>query len=120
MPDQLRAIRSEIADLTDLMLDIANAMSALREQPVEQAPPPPPQPVAAEPPAKKPSVRSKKAIEFVSANFNSIEAIARDMELPVDVTYRKLYYLQGKDEVELRRGECRLKPKKPALVRAEA
>ena len=117
IPDQLRAIRAELSDLTELLLDISSGIAALRDSKPVQALPPPATEVI---PAKKPSVRSKKAIDYLTTAWNSIEAIARDLELPLDVTYRKLYYLKNKDQVELRRGQCRLKPGKIQLLRAEA
>lgn len=117
IPDQLRAIRAELSDLTELLLDISSGLAALRDREPVQAPTPPAIEAAS---VKKSSVRSKKAIDYLTTAWNSIEAIARDLELPVDVTYRKLYYLKNKDEVELRQGQCRLKPGKLQLLRAEA
>lgn len=117
IPDQLRAIRAELSDLTELLLDLSSGIASLRDREPVQAPAILPAEVKD---AKKPSVRSKKAIDFLTAAWSSIEAIARDLELPVDVTYRKLYYLKNKDQVELRRGQCRLKPGKIQLLRAEA
>lgn len=117
IPDQLHSIRSELADITELLLDFSNVLGLLRDgllvqsTPVEAVTPD----VKAPPP--KPSVRSKKAIEFVSVSWNSLDAIARDMELPLEVTYRKLYYLKQQDKVEFRGGQCRLKPAKLALAR---
>ncbi|MGY3581940.1 putative Rossmann fold nucleotide-binding protein DprA/Smf involved in DNA uptake [Bradyrhizobium sp. USDA 4341] len=106
-----------MADLTDLLLDLASNLAAQRNPEPARIPTTPQ--VESPQSTKKPSVRSKKAIEFLSTSWNSIDALARDMGLSVDVTYRKLYYLKGQDKVELRRGECRLKPQKLQLLRAE-
>jgi hypothetical protein len=121
IPEQLAAIRSEMADMIDLMLDVSNALSAMKDQnhpPVEAAPIT--APIVETKPVKKPSVRSKKAIDFVSTSWNSLEAIARDMGLPPEITYRKLYYLKKQEQVEFNGGRCRLMPGKPHLVRAQA
>jgi predicted Rossmann fold nucleotide-binding protein DprA/Smf involved in DNA uptake len=121
IPDQLRAMRSELADLTDLLLDISNSLAASRQpEPVQPVPEPITEVAVTPPPSsKQPSVRSKKVAAYLSTAWNSIDAIARDMGLPFEVTYRKLYYLKGQDKVEMRRGECRLKPTRPQLLRAE-
>lgn len=118
IPDQLQGIRSELADITDLLLDLSNVLGALRGILPVQTPPVAAAlvPVLEVPPSPKASVRSKKAIQVVSTNWNSVEAIARDLELPVNVTYRKLYYLKQQDKVEFRDGQCRLKPAKLQLV----
>jgi predicted Rossmann fold nucleotide-binding protein DprA/Smf involved in DNA uptake len=120
IPDQLRAMRSELADLTDLLLDISNSLAASRTpEPVQLSPTPVIEAPIAAAAAKPPSVRSKKVAEYLTTAWNSIDAIARDMGLPFEVTYRKLYYLKGQEKVEMRRGECRLKPSRPQLLRAE-
>jgi len=111
IPEQLEALRSDVADIVDLLLDVSNAIAELKSMQSAQQPT-----ILASPEsaptysAPKPSVRSKKAIEYVSAGWNSLDALARDMDLPVNITYRKLYYLKNLGLVELEGGKCRLTP----------
>lgn len=109
IPDQLRAIRAELADLTDLMLDLSGTLGVLREhatvsrvsEPAEQSMPSAP-PVAQEAvvipvvPKEKPSVRSLKVIDYLSFGWQSFEAIARDMGLTELQVYGKLKYIHNK------------------------
>jgi hypothetical protein len=109
--DQLRMLRCEVAELTELVIELSNIIiddrsmthrwhhvfdTALSEQ-------------------KTPSIRSIKAIDFVSDDWNSTEAIAHEMKLSVPVAYRKLFYLRQKGLVELARGRWR---KRPSLTTA--
>lgn len=109
--DQIKMLRAEVADLTEMVMELTGIITALRDH-VTPAPAPIPEP---EPPVKppeivKPSVRSIKTIEFVSEGWNTTDAIARDMGLPKEVAYRKLYYLTKTNEVELCGGSWRKKP----------
>lgn len=122
IPDQLRAIRADMADMIDLLLDLSNAMAATkaREQADSVASVASAAPRIEEKPSiPKPSVRSKKALDHVSSSWNSLEAIAKSMDLPTDITYRKLYYLKQQDKIEFEGGQCRLKPSRPQLLRAQ-
>lgn len=111
IPEQLEALRSDVADVADLLLDVLNLISELKG--IQNAQPVVIQPTSVVPSYSPPktSVRSKKAIDYVSAGWNSLEALARDMDLPVNITYRKLYYLKNQGLVELKGGRCRLVPK---------
>jgi hypothetical protein len=104
---QMRMLRAEVADLTEIVLMLKDRLEDVLTKP-ELAPPPPPLPPK---PIEKLSTRSKKAIEYVSAKWNSIEALARDMEVPLKIALQKLNYLAKTGKVEIARGQCRLMPK---------
>lgn len=113
--DQIRMLRAEVADLSELVLTLRDRIEDVLTAPVRPAPETlPPLP----PPVEKLSTRSKKAVEYVSVNWNSVEALARDMDIPLKIALRKLDYLQKKGEVEIARGQCRLMPK-PEPISAE-
>jgi hypothetical protein len=95
-------MRAEIADLAELVMSLRDRIEDVLTKP-ELTPEPAPI-------VEKLSTRSKKAIEYVSAGWNSIEALARDMELPLKIALRKLDYLAKTGKVEIMRGQCRLKP----------
>jgi hypothetical protein len=105
--DQIKLLRAEIGDLSDLVLSLKERLEDVLTMPASPAPEPLPPPA----PIEKLSTRSKKAIEYVSAKWNSIEALARDMEVPLKTAIQKLNYLAKKGEVEIARGQCRLTPK---------
>lgn len=109
IPDQIKALRAEIADLTELVLDLSTSISIVRDHALQQQ-----KPVLHLSPPKKTSVRSKKVLDFLAANWSSLDAIARDMELPVEIVKRKCYYLR--DKVEMANGRARVKPTKPHVV----
>jgi hypothetical protein len=103
--DQLKMLRAEIADLTDLVLELA----ARLDQPHMMVPIPShtvlaptselpmPMPHVA---IKPPSYRSVNAIEYVSEGWTSTAGIAKSMNVPENIAYRKLYYLMTKGMVE--------------------
>lgn len=119
--DQLRAVRAELADLTDMVLELGTIVSGLSDtvkqsmRAFEPAPrtapvalaieelmppaPPPPRPV-------KPNFRSIKAIDHVSENWNTLDALAASMGVEAKFAYRKLYYLMRKEEVERSSDGC--------------
>lgn len=103
--DQIRMLRAEVCDLTELVLELASRLDGVLGAKRETAPAS--VPVEAPKPA---SVRSIKAINFVSENWNSTEAIARDMNLSPTIVYRKLYYLHQQGKVEMDGGKWRKKP----------
>lgn len=106
--DQIRMLRGEVADLTELVLEMASMFSKMRD---ERTAPVVEQPVVImQPPEPKVSVRSIKTIDYVSESWSSAAAIARDMGLPPNITYRKLYYLLRQDLVEQSNGSWRKKP----------
>ena len=57
LPDQISALRGEVADLTELMVRVYKGVGTLREAVTAQAPPPPPQPL---------NSRSVKIKEYLS------------------------------------------------------
>lgn len=110
--DQIRMLRAEVGDLSEMLLEAVTTITAIVKdlaaaQSAAIAAPPPPAPAPVEP---KPSVRSVKTIDFVSDAWSSTEAIARDMELPANIAYRKLYYLAKQQVIELSGGRWRKKP----------
>lgn len=115
---QIKLLRAEVADLSELML---NMMTMVKELiaviPVptlapENAPPPAPPALPAPPveqiaesikaefgyvtPVKTraPNTKGIKAIDFLSTAWSSTDALARDMGLSPVVVKRKLLYLQ--------------------------
>lgn len=124
--DQIRMLRAEVADLSELVLELASMISTVKDRvvaaPVEMPqllPQPAPAPEPAQPPApepKKPSVRSIKTIDYVSEAWSTTDAIARDMGLPRNVAYMKLYYLSKQNIIEQSGSSWRKKPK-PGLVK---
>lgn len=88
--DQIQMLRAEVADLTDLVLDLTGALTLVRDHVIAQAPPP----------AKR-SVRSVRVIDLISADrWTSIDDVAAAAELPRIVTYRKLQYLRQHGQAE--------------------
>jgi len=120
--DQIKMLRAEVADLSELVMELAGVITALRDH-VTPVPPPVVLPEPVKPPEiVKPKVRSSiKAIDFLSEiAWNTTDAIARDMGLSKEIAYRKLYYLTKSDQVELCGGSWRKKPEKHLrLVAAE-
>lgn len=112
--DQIKLLRAEVSDLSELVLMMNKTLRELiavtPPAEVPQSLPPPP------PPAPKPSVRSVKAIDFVSTAWNSTDALARDMGLPPKTAYQKLSYLMRQDLVELSGGRWRKRPEAPEPV----
>ncbi|WLB57489.1 hypothetical protein [Bradyrhizobium japonicum] len=115
IPDQLAAMRGEIADLTELMMRTFKMVGIMRETIASQAPPPPPPPAPPEPV----SSRSVKIKEFLSLDrWVSLSALARDTGLSPQQIRLKLYYLQRLGEVSVHQGQAKLnevepRPKKP-------
>lgn len=134
--DQLRAMRAEIGELTEMVLELASimsgfaglpkteAMTAMAQAPQPVEPPPMPMPIPPPPPPlefelrvaalrqRAPNTRSKQAITYLSNNWNSLDAIARDMGLDKVVVKRKLVYLAGQGKAELSDGRWRKPPQK--------
>lgn len=108
--DQIRVLRSELAELTDLVLDMSNTITLLRDKLLlsdtqEQKP----EPVVVE--LKRSSVRAIKVLEHLCDGWNTTEALAGSMGLTPRITYRKLYYELQKGNVELSGGRWRRTPK---------
>jgi hypothetical protein len=95
--DQIKILRAEIGDLTDLVLDLVTTIKNL-------SPASSPAPVAeiAAPVIALPAKTTRvKIIEHVTKNWNSTETIARDAGLTKEMAYRKLYYLSTTGKVQL-------------------
>jgi hypothetical protein len=132
--DQTTAMRCEIAELTNYVLELGNIVSALvdtmksqlmtqiKDQSPMPIPVPVPVPVSTPLKTRAPNTRSKKVLDYLSVNWNSLDAIARDMGLDPIIVKRKLVYLYQKDKVELSEGRWRRKPttsfgrKKPPVI----
>lgn len=128
LEEQVAYMRSEIADLTEFALDVhgmlLDLMSLVKERlasPITMSTmlptPPAPEPVPL--PGRRPNTRGQKVIDYLSFNWNSLDAICRDMGLPKDVVKRKLVYLTKDNKVEFQAGGLWRKtpppaPKKPA------
>lgn len=109
--DQIKLLRAEIAELTDLVIELGGTVIEMRkaaeDAKVAATPlPPEPAPIIVE---EKPSVRSIKAMDFLTLNWCSTDAIARDMQIEPDIAYRKLYYLLQKGSAEHHQGLWRKK-----------
>lgn len=142
--DQIRMLRAEVSDLSELVLEMAGMISSLKDAVAAQAAPMPVQiaapvvevPTFLPPPAppqqplplfqvlhpiqKKRSVRSIKTIDYVSDAWSSTDAIARDMGLKNSIAYMKLYYLMRKDIIEMSDGRWRKKPVTKPVIAAIA
>ncbi|MGY3130137.1 hypothetical protein ACVWZM_000819 [Bradyrhizobium sp. USDA 4501] len=115
IPDQIAALRGEVADLTELMVrtfKLASKMVAAQAEQATQAapPPPPPEPV---------SSRSVKIKEYLSLDrWVSLSALPRDTGLSSKQIKLKLDYLVRLGEVSVYQGQAKLnavepRPKKP-------
>ncbi|MFH0298336.1 hypothetical protein AAFX91_14055 [Bradyrhizobium sp. 31Argb] len=108
----LRSLRTDIADLTDLVLDLTMRLDQLVATPGAPvaAPAAEPAPPAVEAPAKKQQpFRGVDIVSCMSDGWNSIEAIAKAADIPIKIAHRKLYYLQRKGVLETSKGRCRRK-----------
>jgi hypothetical protein len=75
IPDQIAALRGEVADLTELMIRVAKGVGIVREAIAAQAPPPPPRPEPV-------SSRSVKIKEYLSLDkWLSLSVLVRDTGL---------------------------------------
>ncbi|UEM11989.1 hypothetical protein J4G43_047370 [Bradyrhizobium barranii subsp. barranii] len=109
IPDQMKALRGELADLTELVLRLTKIATGMREVLTTHVPKP--QPAA---PAVKPSSRSIKLVEYLSLDrWITISALVRDTGLTPTQIKLKLHYLKQHDQIEIYRGEVRLKPAVP-------
>ena len=109
IPDQMKALRGELADLTELVLRLTKIATGMREVLTTHVPKP--QPAA---PVVKPSSRSIKLVEYLSLDrWTTISALVRDTGLTPTQIKLKLHYLKSHDQIEIYRGEVRLKPAVP-------
>lgn len=114
--DQLKLLRAEVGELTEMIFELATVVSELRKSAedakVAAAPPPPapPEPIliaAASEPEKK--LRGLDYLDYLSLNWNSTDVLARDMGLEPEIAYRRLYYLVQKGMAEHHQGLWRKK-----------
>ncbi|WP_063685492.1 hypothetical protein [Bradyrhizobium stylosanthis] len=106
LPDQMKALRGEVADLTELVLRLTKIAAGMREVLTTHVPKP--QPAA---PVMKPSSRSIKLVEYLSLDrWIAISALVRDTGLTPTQIKLKLHYLKQHDQIDIYRGEVRLKP----------
>ncbi|KRR21384.1 hypothetical protein CQ14_06965 [Bradyrhizobium lablabi] len=112
LPDQVSALRGEVADLTALMTRVAKVVGSLRDTVAAQVVPPPPKP-------EPPSSRSVKIKEYLSLDrWVSLSALARDTGLSPKQIKLKLDYLARLGELTVYQGQAKLnavepRPKKP-------
>lgn len=102
--DQIKLLRAEIADLTDIVLELSEKLAAMQAPAKTPAPDPVTTTVTDD---KKPTVHSIKAIDYLKDYWVSTFELARDMGLTEDQTYGKLWYLKSKGEAELDHGRWR-------------
>lgn len=112
--DQIKIMRAELADLTDLVLDMSSIITLLREHIIN---------TPEEPDAdrrdesnvieitRRSISRSIKTLEHIGEGWNSLDAIAQSMGLPPRLAYRKLYYERSKGTVEQSGDRWRRKPR---------
>lgn len=146
--EQIKMLRAEVVDLTSVVLHLgrrinrvlslltsATASTTAAEgtspaeqieqtehvEPVPALPVPPIEPIAgsiAIPVYAKQQFRGTKAIDHVTANWNSTDSLAKAMNVPRNIAYRKLYYLQGLDLVENDGDRWRRKPSPVKIMHA--
>ena len=93
LPDQISALRGEVADLTELMVRVYKGVGTLREAVTARAPPP------TAPAAQFPQ-REDQGIS-VPGRWLSLSALARDTGLSAKQIKQKLGYLERLGEVTL-------------------
>ncbi|WP_340667831.1 hypothetical protein [Bradyrhizobium ottawaense] len=107
IPDQVAAMRGEMADLTELVVRLVKMVGSVRDNIAAYVPKPTevkPAPV---------SSRSVKLVEYLSHDrWANIDTLPRDTGLTAGQIKLKLQYLKTHDEVEIFRGQVRLKPPK--------
>src|SRR5262249_8770553 len=116
VPDQIKALRGELADLTELVMRLTKIATNMRDVLTTHVPKPQPTP-----PEIKPSSRSVKLVEYLSLDrWVAISALVKDTGLSPTQIKLKLHYLRQHDQIEIYRGEVRLKPAvtKPSAKKA--
>ncbi|MHC2582251.1 hypothetical protein ACVI1J_005572 [Bradyrhizobium diazoefficiens] len=107
VPDQVAAMRSEMADLSELVVRLVKIVTGVRDTIAAYVP----KPVEAAP--KPASSRSVKLVEYLSHDrWVTIETLPRDTGLTAEQIKLKLQYLKNHDEIEIFRGQVKLKPPK--------
>ncbi|MET3995058.1 hypothetical protein ABID65_006724 [Bradyrhizobium sp. S3.9.2] len=108
IPDQVAALRSEVGDLTELVLRLTKIVTGVRDTIAAYVPAP-----AVVAPAPT-SSRSIKLIEYLSHDrWVNVDTLPRDTGLKPEQIKLKLQYLKNHDEVEIFRGQVRLKQTTP-------
>ena len=107
IPDQVAAMRSEMADLSELVVRLIKIVTGVRDTIAAYVP----KPVEAAP--KPTSSRSVKLVEYLSRDrWVTIDTLPRDTGLTAEQIKLKLQYLKNHDEIEIFRGQVKLKPPK--------
>ncbi|MBR0741144.1 hypothetical protein JQ581_29855 [Bradyrhizobium liaoningense] len=108
IPDQVAAMRAEMADLTELVVRLVRIVTGVRDTIATYVP----KPVEA---ALQPaSSRSVKLVEYLARDrWTTIDTLPRDTGLTAEQIKLKLQYLKNHDEIEIFRGQAKLKPPKP-------
>ncbi|MCK1446097.1 hypothetical protein IVB34_23295 [Bradyrhizobium sp. 2] len=107
IPDQVAAMRGEMADLAELVVRLVKIVTGVRDTISTYVP---------KPEEVKPapaSSRSIKLVEYISHDrWTNIDTLPRDTGLKPEQIKLKLQYLKNHDEVEIFRGQVKLKPPK--------
>ncbi|GAB9186007.1 hypothetical protein [Bradyrhizobium diazoefficiens] len=108
IPDQIAAMRGEMSDLSELVMRLYKIVAGVRDNIASYVP----KPVEAAP--KPTSSRSVKLVEYLAHDrWVTIDTLPRDTGLTAEQIKLKLQYLKNHDEVEIFRGQAKLKPPKP-------
>jgi hypothetical protein len=108
LPIPVAALRSEVGDLTELVLRLTKIVTGVRDTIAAYVPKP------AEVAPTPLSSRSIKLVEYLSHDrWVNIDTLPRDTGLKPEQIKLKLQYLRTHDEVELYRGQVRLKHTAP-------
>ncbi|QIO34316.1 hypothetical protein [Bradyrhizobium sp. 1(2017)] len=113
IPDQVAAMRAEMSDLSELVVRLYKIVAGVRDNIAAYVP----KPVEAAPTPS--SSRSVKLVEYLSHDrWVTIDTLPRDTGLSAEQIKLKLQYLKSRDEVEIFRGQARLKakPERPKRV----
>lgn len=104
VPDQIAALRTEVADLTALVLRLTKITATVRDNVATYVPKP--QQIAPVPQ----SSRSIKLVEYLSHDrWTTIDTLPRDTGLKPEQIKMKLQYLKNHDQIEIFRGQVKLK-----------
>ncbi|MDA9539234.1 hypothetical protein ACM41_24345 [Bradyrhizobium sp. CCBAU 21362] len=108
IPDQIAAMRGEMSDLSELVMRLYKIVAGVRDNIASYVP----KPVEVAP--KPTSSRSVKLVEYLAHDrWVTIDTLPRDTGLTAEQIKLKLQYLKNRDEVEIFRGQAKLKPPKP-------
>jgi hypothetical protein len=106
MPDQIKALRAEVGDLTDLVLGLSDVLTMIRNSITLRSEPEPlsiADTFQDKPKVEiKKSLRSIKAINAVTNDWQTTKVIATTLELTEATTYYKLHYLMRMNKIEMK------------------